>query len=330
MSHAASDVYKNAIVFDGLNICNWSRDIFEAWHKGGFTGVSATCGLWENFRDSIHNVIAWNKHFQDNSDLILHVRTTEDIRRAKREGRTGVLLSWQNTSGIEDRVDFLQVFRDLGVLKMQLTYNTQNYSGAGYLELKDSGLTGFGREVVDEMARVGIVCDLSHVGPQTSADVIEYAKVPPCFSHVLPSGLKDHKRNKSDALVKACGARGGIVGLSQFGPFMQHGNDSTIDHYVEAVDYMIDLAGEDNVGIGTDASEGHGRPSAFMEWCNHDKGYARQLTPYGHDKVVKPLGPLAERPQLAEAMARAGWSDEKMVKVLGENWMRYLKQIWGA
>ncbi|WP_347558238.1 membrane dipeptidase [Robbsia sp. KACC 23696] len=326
----ASDVYKNAIVFDGLNICNWSRDIFESWHKGGFTGVSATCGLWENFRDSIHNVIAWNKHFEDNSDLILQIRSTEDIRRAKREGKTGVLLSWQNTSGIEDRADFLQIFRDLGVLKMQLTYNTQNYSGAGYLELKDGGLTGFGREVVDEMARVGIVCDLSHVGPQTSADVIEYAKAPPCFSHVLPAGMKDHKRNKSDELVKACGARGGIIGLSQFGPFMQHGNDSTIDHYVEAIDYMIDLAGEDNVGLGTDASEGHARPSTFMEWCNHDKGYARQLTPFGHDKVVKPLGPLAERPPLAEAMSRAGWSDEKMIKVLGENWMRYLKQIWGA
>jgi len=327
---SALDVYNKSIVFDGLNICNWSRDIFEGWHKGGITGVSATIGLWENFRDSIFNIAAFNKLFDENSDLILQVKTTEDIRRAKREGKTGVVLSWQNTSGIEDRIDFLQIFRDLGVLKMQLTYNTQNYSGAGYLELKDSGLTGFGREVVDEMGRVGIVCDLSHVGPQTSADVIEYAKVPPCFSHVLPAGMKDHKRNKSDELLRACGARGGMIGLSQFGPFMKHGNDSTIDNYVEAVDYIIDLAGEDNVGLGTDASEGHARPSAYLEWCNHDKGYARELTPFGHAKVVKPLGPLAERAAIADAMGRAGWSDAKIVKILGENWMRYLKQVWGA
>lgn len=326
----AIPVYEDSIVFDGLNICNWSRDIFEEWHKGGITGVSCTCGLWENFRDSIARVVEWNKWFEENSDLIIQATTTEDIRRAKRENKTAVVLNWQNTSGIEDQLSYLQIFSKLGVKIMQLTYNTQNYSGAGYTELRDSGLTGFGREVVDEMARVGIVCDLSHVGPQTSADVIEYAKVAPCFSHILPSGMKDVKRNKSDELIKAIGARGGMVGLSQFGPFMKKGNDSTIDDYVEAVDYVINLAGEDNVGIGSDASQGHGRPSPFMQWCNLDKGYARMLTPFGSDKVVKPLGPLSERPKLADAMVRAGWSDEKIRKILGENWMRYLKNVWGA
>lgn len=323
-------LYRDAIVVDGLNICNWSRPVFEAWRAGGFTAVSCTCGLWENFRDSIGNVIQWRRWFEEHADLILPVHTTQDILTAKSSGRTGVMLSWQNTAGIEDRIDYLQIFATLGVRIMQLTYNTQNYSGAGYTELRDSGLTGFGREVVDEMARVGIVCDLSHVGPRTSADVIEYAKQPPCFSHVLPAGLKDVPRNKSDELIRAVGARGGIVGLSQFGPFMRRGNDSTIDDYVEALDYVIALAGEDHVGIGSDASEGHGRPSAFMEWCNHDKGYARELTPFGHDKVVKPLGPLAQRAALADAMARAGWSDEKMRKVLGGNWVRYLKRVWGA
>ena len=168
-----NDLYDDAIVFDGLNICNWSREIFEEWHAGGITAVSCTCGLWENFRDSIANIIQWNRCFAEHGDLILQVHTTADIYRAKKEGKTGVVLSWQNTAGIEDRIDYLQIFATLGVKIMQLTYNTQNYSGAGYTELRDSGLTGFGREVVDEMARVGIVCDLSHVGPQTSADAIE-------------------------------------------------------------------------------------------------------------------------------------------------------------
>ena len=324
------NIYQDCIVFDGLNICNWSREVFQEWNAGGITGVSATCGLWENFRESIFNVVQWKRLFEGNSDLILQAYDTEDIRRAKREGKTAVVLSWQNTSGIEDRLEFLQIFSELGVKIMQLTYNTQNYSGAGYSETRDSGLTGFGREVVDEMARVGIVCDLSHVGAVTSADVIAYAKKPPCFSHVLPAGMKDIGRNKSDELIRAVGKRGGIVGLSQFGPFMQKGNESTIDDYVVACDYVIDLAGEDNVGIGSDASQGHGRPSVFMEWCNHDKGYARQLTPYGHDKVVKPLGPLKDRALLCDAMQRAGWSDMRMRKVLGENWMNYLKTVWGA
>lgn len=326
----AQAIYQRAIVFDGLNICNWSREIFEQWQRGGITGVSATCGLWEGFRESIANVVQWKKWFEEHSDLILQATSVDDIRRAKREGKTAVLLSWQNTSGIEDKLDYLRVFRDLGVRKMQLTYNTQNYSGAGYVEANDSGLTGFGREVVAEMGKLGIVCDLSHVGAKTSLDVIEYATVPPCFSHILPAGMKDIKRNKSDALITELGRRGGMIGLSQFGPFMQKGNDSTIDDYVAALDYVIDLAGVDHVGIGSDASQGHARPSEFLEWCNHDKGYARELTPFGHAKVVKPLGPLEQRPLLADAMQRAGWREEKMVKVLGENWLNYLERVWQA
>lgn len=327
----ARAIYANAIHFDGLNICNFGRDIFEAWHQGGITGVSCTCGLWEGFRGSIANVVQWKKWFEEHGDLIVQAHGAADVRAAKRDGRTAVLLSWQNTAGVEDQLDYLRVFRDLGVRKMQLTYNTQNYSGAGYTELRDSGLTGFGRQVVDEMAKLGIVLDLSHVGPQTTEDAIKYAPEgkPPCFSHILPGGLKDHPRNKTDELIRLLGSKGGFVGLSQFGPHMAKGNDSTIDDYVDALDYVIGLVGEDLVGIGSDASEGHGRPSDFMAWCNKDKGYARQLTPWGSQKVVKPLGPLADRAELACAMARRGWSEEKMRKVLGENWLNYLEKIIG-
>ncbi|KAL1747507.1 renal dipeptidase family [Schizophyllum fasciatum] len=327
----ALQIYDNCIHFDGLNICNFGEDIFQAWHDGGIDGVSVTCGLWENFRDSIFNIVQWKKWFDEFPHLIMQAHTVKDIRAAKAKGVTGVILSWQNTAGIEDRLDFLRIFRDLGVRIMQLTYNTQNYSGAGYTELNDSGLTGFGREVVTEMARVGIVCDLSHVGPKTSADVIEFAPEgkPPCFSHILPCGLKEHPRNKSDELIRAIGAKGGFVGLSQFGPHMKKGNDSTVDDYVEALDYVIGLIGEDLVGVGSDASEGHGRPSDFMAWCNKDKGYARSLTAWGHAKVVKPLGPLRERRELVKAMARAGWSETKIRKVLGENWLTYLEKIFG-
>lgn len=328
MSVAA--IYRDAVVFDGLNVCNWSREIFEQWHAGGMTGASATCLLWENFREAMANIIQWKRWFEEHSDVILQAYTTADIRRAKREGRTAVVLSWQNTSGIEDQIGYLRIFKELGVGIMQLTYNTQNYSGAGYTEPKDSGLTGFGREVLDEMAKVGIVCDLSHVGPQTSADTIAYAKKPPCFSHVLPQGMKNHPRNKSDELIRACARRGGMIGLSQFGPFMKRGNDSTIDDYIEHAEYVMNLAGEEHVGLGTDASQGHARPGAYLEWANRDKGYARQLTPFGSDKVTKPLGPLAELPKLAQAMERRGWSETRMRRFLGENWLAYLQRLWGA
>ena len=328
----ATDIYRDAIVFDALNICNFSPEIFRAWRQGGYTGVSTTCGIWENFEGAIANVVQWKKWFDEYPELLLQVHTTEDFRRAKREGRTGVVLSWQNTAGIEDKLDYLRVFRDLGVRIMQLAYNTQNYSGAGYLEIRDSGLTGFGREVLDEMAKLGIVCDLSHVGAQTTADTIEYAKKPPCFTHVLPAALKKSARNKADAEMQALAARGGMIGISLFGPAMKNGNDSTIEDYVDAMEHCIALVGEDHIGIGTDFSQGHPRPGAFLEAANKDKGYAREITTFGHSVVKKPGGieRIEEVPNLANVMAKRGWSEAKMRKVLGENWLRYLKSIWEA
>ncbi len=118
------------------------------------------------------------------------MRTLADIHAAKSEQRTGIILGWQNTSPLEDNLEYVEIFKDLGVGVMQLTYNTQNYSGAGYLETRDSGLTGFGYEVLAEMNRVGVLCDLSHVGDRTSADVIAASQAPVCISHVLPRAFR--------------------------------------------------------------------------------------------------------------------------------------------
>jgi membrane dipeptidase len=266
--------------------------------------------------------------FEENQDLIFQVFSVTDILKAKLEGKTGVILSWQNTAGIEDRIEYLQDFSALGVKIMQLAYNTQNYSGCGYVEDRDSGLTGFGREVVDEMARLGIACDLSHVGTRTIEDVIGYAKQPPCFSHVLPAGLKALRRNIPDDLIRAVGACGGMIGLSDFGPLMRNGNESTVADYLAAIEYAIDLAGENHVGIGSDSTQGHPRPSSFLAWCNKDKGNGRLLTKLGEGEVTRPLGCLANRPALGDAMVSAGWDESRIRKVLGSNWVGYWERVW--
>ncbi|KAF1812669.1 Metallo-dependent hydrolase [Eremomyces bilateralis CBS 781.70] len=287
----AKQIFTDSIHFDSLIVAKWSPETFAALHASGITGASCTISIWEDFKQSIKQVVQWKRWFEEHEGIIVQAYTAQDVRRAKSQGKTAILLSWQNTAGIEDQLDYLRVFHELGVRKMQLTYNTQNYSGAGYTELNDSGLTGFGREVVDEMAKLGMIVDLSHL----------------------------------------CTEKGGYVGINCFGPHMPKGNDSTIDDYVAALDYTIALCGEDHVGIGSDNADGHKRPSAFMDWANKDKGYARRSTPWGTSaKVVKPLGPLENRPELPVAMARAGWSEEKIKKVLGENWLRYMETIIGS
>jgi membrane dipeptidase len=260
------------------------------------------------------------------------VRTVADIHRAKAENRTGIIIGWQNTYPIEDKLHYVEIFKELGVGIMQLTYNTQNYSGAGYLEEHDSGLTGFGREVLSEMNRVGVLCDLSHVGERTAADVIAASRKPVCISHVLPRGLKDVRRNKPDELFKGCAEKGGIIGVSLFAPGLAAGNDATIEDYLDAMSYVIELVGEDHVGIGTDFSLEHARPGPWMLWANRDKGTARTLTEFGSVKITKPEGirQIREMPNLTTAMAARGWPEQRILKLLGGNWLRLLEAAWAA
>lgn len=260
MSIEKETLHQQSIVIDGLQTCDWSRAIFEEMRDGGITAVNCASLLWKNFRKGIDYVSQWKRFWRENNDLIRPVRTLADIHAAKAEQRTGIILGWQNTSPLEDNLEYVEIFKDLGVGVMQLTYNTQNYSGAGYLETRDSGLTGFGYEVLAEMNRVGVLCDLSHVGDRTSADVIAASQAPVCISHVLPRVLKDVKRNKPDELLVGCAQGGGIIGTSLFSPGLAAGNDATVEDYLDAMSYVIDLVGEDHVGIGTDFSQDHPRP----------------------------------------------------------------------
>ncbi|WP_431285217.1 membrane dipeptidase [Humitalea sp. 24SJ18S-53] len=331
MTPEARALHAQSVVVDALHTCNWDRSIFEELRTGGYTAVNASNVLWENFRDGIDEVTNWKRRFAENADLIRPVKTVADIHAAKTEGRTGIIMGWQNTSCIEDRLDYLEIFKDLGVGIMQLTYNTQNLSGAGYLEEHDSGLTGFGREVVDEMTRVGVLCDLSHVGDKTSADTIAYSKNPVCMTHVLPRSLRDVKRNKPDELFVECARRGGIIGTSFFSPGLKAGNESTVHDVLDAMEHVITLVGEDHVAVGTDYSQGHARPGPWLLWANKDKGTARTLTEFGSVKINKPAGvdKVYKLPNLTAAMLARGWSPALVTKILGQNWLRLLHQVWG-
>ena len=325
---ASANLHGDMIVFDGLNVSNWSRAVFQDLRKGGVTGANCTCSIWENFQGTMQNIAEWKTRFRDHSDLLLQVYTTEDIHRAKREGRTGIVLGFQNVSAFEDQLGYVQLFKELGVGIVQLTYNTQNQVGSGCYETADTGLSDFGREIVSEMNRVGIMCDLSHVGATTSRDTILASTKPVCFSHCLPSGLKAHPRNKPDQDLRFMADRGGFIGVTMFPPFLEKGVNATVDDYVEAIDYVIDIAGEDSVGIGTDFTQDHG--AAFFQWITHDKGNARVLTEFG--EIVNPKGmrTIGEFPNLTAAMERAPWPERKIRKVMGENWVRILGEVWGT
>lgn len=323
-----ADLHADMIVIDGLIISKWSRSVFEDMRRGGLTAANCTCSVWEGFEATMRNIADWKRWFREHADLITQVRTTADIRRAKEEGCTGIILGFQNATAFEDQLGYIELFKELGVGVVQLAYNTQNLVGTGCYESHDGGLSDFGREVVAEMNRVGILCDLSHVGPKTSQDVILTSRKPVAYTHVLPAALKPHPRNKSDEELRFIADHGGFVGVTMFPPFLAKGSDATVDDFVAAIDHVINVVGEDSVGIGTDFTQD--QDAAFFEWLTHDKGYARRLTTFGD--VVNPAGirTIGEFPNVTRAMEKAGWAERRIRKVMGENWIRILAETWGA
>ncbi|MET3598285.1 membrane dipeptidase [Martelella mangrovi] len=326
-----TDLHTRSLVIDALQCSDFNREILLEAQKGGVTAISASSVLWENFEGGMEYVIMWKKKLEENADIAMPVKTPDDIRRAKAEGKVGIIFGWQNTSPVEDRLDYFGIFKDLGVNIMQLTYNTQNFFGAGYLEANDSGLTGFGREAVDEMRRCGIMIDLSHVGVQTALDTIDYAKQPVAITHCLPRGLKDVPRNKPDDVFRACAEKGGVIGTSLFAPGLAKGNDATVADVIDAMEYTLGLVGEDHVAIGTDFNHNRARPGPWLLWANKDKGTGRTLTEFGSAKITKPEGIRRndEFPNLTAEMQRRGWSEARIEKILGGNWMRLFGETWG-
>lgn len=323
---SGQSLHDSAYVIDGLVVSRWGREVFEDMQRGGLTAANCTCSIWEGLRETMINLARWKQAFDEHADLIMQVRRTADIRTAKERGKVGIILGWQNTAGIEDRLDLLPLYKELGVSVIQLTYNTQNLVGAGCWEASDGGLSGFGREVIDAMNHLGILVDLSHVGPRTSSDAIAYSKRPCAYTHVAPRGAFDHPRNKTDEQLREIVDRGGFVGVATYPPFMKTGADTTVDDCMELFEYMIKVCGEENIGIGTDATQGH--DDAYFDWLRRDKGYARRANPgRGRAPAVKGMETLADYGRLTQAMERRGWRESRIRRVLGENWLRFLAGI---
>ena len=130
-----------------------------------------------------------------------------------------------------------------------------------------------------------------------------------------------------DELFRACAEAGGLIGVSLFSPGLAAGNDATVEDYLDAMEHVIGVVGENHVGIGTDFSLGHARPGPWMLWANRDKGTARTLTEFGTAKISKPKGieRIRDMPNVTAAMVARGWSEARITRLLGGNWLRVLR-----
>ncbi len=327
MDQNAKDLHESTIVIDCLEISNWSEEIFKKMRLGGLTAINCTCSILENFRQTVKNIVWWHGAFDNYSDLIMPIHDVSDIKKAKKLNKTGIILGFQNTSAIEDDLDLLTIFHGLGVRVIQLTYMEGNLIGQGCLERFDAGLTSFGLEVIEEMNRLGILIDLSHVGHRTTMDAIEASQKPVAFTHANPKSLYDHPRNKPDEAIVAVAEKGGVVGATIFPPFLAAGNKSTLNDFIDVIDYLADMIGYDHVAVGTDFTEG--QPKEWFDWILTGKSKKGPALNLNHPlKNPEGIESTADFPNLTSALLNRGYSELNIQKIMGGNIMRVLSEVW--
>jgi len=319
-----ADLYRIATVIDGLNTSRWgSETVYRSLRDGGVTAINATLAIWEDFEPALQNITHWLDWFEQYPRFIRPVRTVEDIKAAKEERRSGVIFGWQNATPVGDKLDRLRLFRELGVRIIQLTYNDRNLLGSGCAEPADDGLTPFGRDAVREMNRLGILIDLSHVGDRTALDAIEHSAKPVAFTHANARSQHDHPRNKTDDAIRLLVEKGGVIGANAWPRFFPNGFDSTLDDHLDAIDYLVNLAGIDHVGIGTDFCQDQPR-----SWFDQLGAYAPQITEeYRH---LRGLKDPTEMVNVATGLLGRGYREDDVRKILGGNFLRLFDEVWAA
>ena len=319
---AGAALYRDAIVIDGLNTSRWGNEtVYRSLRDGGVTAINATLAIWDDFESARRNVSDWSAWFERHNALIRHVRTVDDIHAARAEGRTGVIFGWQNAAPIGDDLGRLRLFRQLGLRIVQLTFNERNLLGSGCAEPTDDGLTRFGRDAVREMNRLGILVDLSHVGDRTALDAIDHSTKPVAFTHANARSQHDHPRNKTDEAIRLLVERGGVIGANAWPGFFPNGFDSDLSDHLDAIDYLVDLAGIDHVAIATDFCQEQ-PPSWFG-----------QLTRYGPPTAdayhhLRGLNDPTDMVNIATGLLGRGYRKDDVRKVLGGNFLRLFDEVW--
>lgn len=293
------------------------------WRKAGVNYLSVDVGFdlmpWQKTVATLAYFRHWVLGHPEHYAL---VSSPAEIRAAKAAGKLAITFDIEGMNALDGRVEMVELYHRLGVRQVLFAYNRNNLAGGGCHD-DDTGLTAFGRAVIDEMNRLGMFVDVTHTGFRTSMEAMEYTNRPAIFSHSNPKALCGHGRNITDEQIKACARTGGIVGVVGLNRFLGE-NRTDSERLADHVEYIVDLVGARHVGIGLD--------------------YAFPVEVEGIDNVIAEnpeFWPVAEYPsgkttysepgqmrELAEVLLRRGFAEQAVRDVMGGNFMRLAGEIW--
>ncbi len=248
--------------------------------------------------DAFYNELAVN------SDRLMLATCIADIERAKQEGKLAGVLALEGGDLVGDDTAVLRMYYRLGVRAMTLVHFKKNDIAESVTDMPDgTGLTDFGVEVVKEMNRLGMLCDVAHLSPAGFYHLLKITDKPIIDSHANAKALCNHVRNLDDAQLKALAQNGGVIGVSFVPAFIDEEKPS-LQRLLDHIEHIVEVAGIEHVGLGSDFDGFSGK------------------RPEGLEDVTRV-------PNITEGLIERGYSEEDVKKVLGKNFLRVIREVVG-
>jgi membrane dipeptidase len=336
--------YGDAIIIDGLCVpfdldkedAALDASILSILDDSGITAVNFTVPYpGHDFEEAVANIALVQRAADTHHEALLLVRRQEDIDRAKRQGKLGLIIGFQSTEMMEADISRIDLFCGLGARIMQLTYNGRSLFGDGCLEPGNAGLSRLGHEAIERMNDVGVAVDLSHASQRTTAEAIAVSSKPVLISHTGCNAIYSHPRSNDDAELRATAEKGGVVGIYLM-PFLDGGTGPlTGEMFFAHLDHALDVCGEDHVGIGSDQGiEPIDDGPEYRENLRKEVEMRQQMgiSAPGESPDRPPFIPefndVRRMDLIANAMKERGYSATVIEKVLGANFHRVFGDIW--
>ncbi|MFX0176841.1 MAG: dipeptidase [Candidatus Hodarchaeota archaeon] len=317
-----------------VNDPNYYDEYVRNWDECGVNSVSWTVGPMHSkpysFEGVFHNFSFMTYILDNREDFFMKILKAADFEKAEKEGKKGIVLNFQSMQHIGTDIDFIELYYMQGFRVMQLTYNSKNAVGTGCTAKRDRGLTEFGLDVVSKMNELGIIVDVSHCGMQTSMDAAINSRDPIIASHTFSKNLYDHDRGKTDEFLHTVAEKDGHIGVLAVPGFLTVNQKTTINDWLDHVDYITNLIGIDHIGIGTDFY-GFSVPDSlaikigeFMEVL----GFRPEHRASFLDKI-EGFEKYAKFPNLIKGLIDRGYSDKEINKIAGLNFLKIFKKVVG-
>jgi membrane dipeptidase len=330
----AKRLHQDSIVIDAVCPLVMEEPKYLEWYReGGVTALAPTVGGWESANRTMRRLAVWHRILREREDLLL-LRQAQEVEEAKRSARLGIFFHLQGADPIEDDLDYVDLYKHLGVGVVQLTYNVRNRVGDGCEERTDAGLSRFGIRLIRRLNAARIIVDCSHTGLRTSLEAIDASSAPVVLSHSNVAAIHESARNVPSELIQAIARSEGLIGVAGFPAMVGSSTTPTLDDFIVHIDAIVQAVGIDHVGLGIDYYWGQAGVASDEEAAKSYQDAVREgrwsaaypPPPHRYPEAIETPRSL---PSLTARLLSRGYGDADIRKILGGNWLRVMRHVWG-